>query len=130
MFLGHFTSPPPFIATSRLFHFRIFPTPLPTTTTPIIFRIGEHAPLLLVEFCFILFDSRLKADRARQEQLAKERLERMKAKRGAKKEKVELVTEGDEGALRDALIRHIEHRHSLEREVCSAVLSKPLLLSA
>jgi len=67
-------------------------------------------------------ESKLKADRARQEQLAKERLERMKAKRGAKKEKVELLTEGDEGALRDALIRHIEHRHSLEREELNKLL--------
>ena len=60
----------------------------------------------------------MKADRARQEQLAKERLERLKAKRGAKKEKVELVVEGSENVLRDALIKHIENRHNLEREVC------------
>ena len=63
-------------------------------------------------------ENRLKTDRARQEQLARERLERMKEKRKTKAQKVELVTDGNEVKLRDALLQHIEHRHSLEREVC------------
>ena len=54
----------------------------------------------------------------------------MKAKRGAKKEKVELVVEGSENALRDALIKHIENRHSLEREVCLIVYLKVLSFSS
>ena len=54
----------------------------------------------------------------------------MKAKRGAKKEKVELVVEGNENALRDALIKHIENRHSLEREVCLIVYLKVLCFSS
>ena len=41
----------------------------------------------------------------------------MREKRKSQKKDVELVTEGDEGKLRDAVMQHVEHRHSLEREV-------------
>ncbi len=59
----------------------------------------------------------MKSDRARQEQLAKERLEKLRLKKKSKQKEMTLVKDGDEAKLRETAMEYIEHRHTLEREV-------------
>ena len=66
---------------------------------------------------------RLKSDRARQEELAKERLARMRQSKKSNRKDIDLVTDGDVAHLREIVIEQIEQTYLREREVNWAFLS-------
>lgn len=79
-------------------------------------KFGAAAMVLgLAERNSAALKERLQNDRSRQEQLAKERLERLRQKRlSASKVETEVVKEGSE--INNAVMKHLEKRHALEQE--------------
>lgn len=69
----------------------------------------------LFSFCV----SRLRQDRSRQEQLARERLEQLRNRKRAKEQEAEekLVTDGEVSVLQEAVMKSLERKHQDERQV-------------
>lgn len=63
--------------------------------------------------------SRLRQDRSRQEQLARERLEQLRNRKRAKEQEAEekLVTDGEVSVLQEAVMKSLERKHQDERQV-------------
>eukprot|EP00794_Sanderia_malayensis_P006079 gene6079-6782_t len=80
-------------------------------------KFGTAAMVLgLAERNQAALESKLKSDRARQELLAKERLEKLREKRRMNRQEMKVLKDGDISKLKENAMKCIEYRHNLERE--------------